>query len=170
MVGFRLHNTRRYRSVFKQRDGYAKKQRNMNVALPTSRANAPRLRFFPRRNGLPSSPFLWTVSEMRLLPPEMQALPLHVFAPPPPKKKHQQQPPARASGNNSRWTRLSVMETARCSSPLPLHFYLRKNWYSRKRTGALSVSSYPPFSAFKSLICGCHFARVSYSFFLLRAA
>lgn len=39
---------------------------------------------------------------------------------------------ARAS-SNSRWTRLSMIETVRLSSPPPLHFQLRKNSYSRKR-------------------------------------
>jgi len=53
----------------------------------------------------------------------------HTHPTPPPSP-----PPAAArASSNSRWTRLSMMETARFSSPPPLHFQLRKNSYSRKR-------------------------------------
>ncbi|CAK6956392.1 hypothetical protein EYF80_025921 [Scomber scombrus] len=53
---------------------------------------------------------------------------------------------ARAS-SNSRWTRLSMMETARLlSDPPPIHFQLRKNWYSRK--GAIGQPACPKIAAF----------------------
>lgn len=89
------------------------------------------------------SPLLWIVSEMRLSP-EMQTLPLHVSPPPspplPPPPAVAAAAAARAS-SNSRWTRLSMMETARLSSPPPLHFQLRKNSYSRK--GAIGQPACP---------------------------
>lgn len=110
----------------------------------------PNCVFFPPSQWDPSPP-LWTVSEMRLSP-EMQTLPLHVHPPPSPPPPPPPAPAvaaaaaaARAS-SNSRWTRLSMMETARLSSPPPLHFQLRKNSYSRKR--AIGQPACPNIAAF----------------------
>lgn len=66
--------------------------------------------------------------------------------PPPPPGAVAAAAAARAS-SNSRWTRLSVIETVRLSSPPPLHFQLRKNSYSRKRAigqPACPIASYLP--------------------------
>ena len=54
---------------------------------------------------------------------------------------------ARAS-SKSRWTRLSLTETARLVSPPPLHFFfqLRKNSYSRK--GAMGQPACPNLASF----------------------
>lgn len=65
--------------------------------------------------------------------------------PPPPAPPPAAAAAARAS-SNSRWTRFSMMEAARLSSPPPLHFQLRKNSYSRKR--AIGQPACPNIAAF----------------------
>jgi len=108
---------------------------------------------FPPSQWDPSQ-LLWTVvSEMRLSP-EMQTLPLHVPPPSPPPP-----PPAAAAraSSNSRWTRLSMMETERLSSPPPLHFQLQKNSYSRKR--AIEQPACPNIAAFLGTSSGRRLAN-----------
>lgn len=74
------------------------------------------------------------------------------MSPPPPSPPPPPPPPAVAAAaaarasSNSRWTRLSMMETARLSSPPPLHFQLRKNSYSRK--GAIGQPACPNIASF----------------------
>lgn len=125
----------------------------IRFSLPTSGAYAPKLRFF---SPVAMGSFSAALDSIRIasFPRNANTSPA---CPPPPSPPPAPAPaPAAAAAarasSQSRWTRLSVMETARLSSPPPLHFQLRKNSYSRKR--ATGQPACPNIAAFLGTIRG----------------